>query len=309
MSASRRTDIPAFHMDWLLNRLREGHALVRNPVNPRSITRVDLSREAVDGIVFWTKNPAPLLEHIGALDGWPFYVQFTLTGYGPDLEPRVPDRARRLDTFRALAARIGPDRVTWRYDPIILSPAWPVAFHLETFEALCRELAGSTTRCVISVLDLYAKIRRPMLALGVRAPSEGEAADLARALHTLGAAHEITVSACCEPAFRAAGLPPARCIDASQLARPGEAPPAARRDPGQRPACACDRSVDIGHYGTCPHGCLYCYANPSRGRVLERLGRYDPGAPMLCDAPGPDDRVTQPRPRRASPGQGHLFQD
>ena len=125
LSASRRTDLPCAHAEWLCARFRAGEALVRNPMNPRRVSRVSLRREDVDGIVFWSKNPRPLMARLDAFDGYAYYFQFTLNGYGPEIEPNLPGVAERLATFRALAEKIGPERVLWRYDPILLSRVHP----------------------------------------------------------------------------------------------------------------------------------------------------------------------------------------
>jgi hypothetical protein len=121
ISASRRTDLPAAHADWLVNRSREGFVLVRNPMNPRQVSRVSLAREDVDGIVFWTKNPEPLMGRLDAFEGIPYYFQYTLTGYGQDAEANLPSVEARLDSFKRLSEKLGPERVLWRYDPVVLS--------------------------------------------------------------------------------------------------------------------------------------------------------------------------------------------
>ena len=167
LSVSRRTDIPAFYVPWFLHRIHAGFCLVPNPFRPAQVARVSLDPPDVDAFVFWSKNPDPLLPHLAELEarGYRFYFQFTLTGYDQRLEPNVPPLAERLATFRALARQTAPWRIVWRYDPIVLSSWTPPAWHRETFRRLAEALAGSTTRVVVSLLDVYRKARRRLAPL------------------------------------------------------------------------------------------------------------------------------------------------
>ena len=155
LSVSRRTDIPAYYSAWFLNRLAEGFVLVPNPHNPRQLSRIPLSPETVDCIVFWTKNPAPMLDALPRIEaaGYPFYFQFTLTPYGPRTEPGLPPKEELVRAFWALSRRLGPKRVVWRYDPVMVDGRYPTAWHLERFEALCNALEGAAERCVFSFVD------------------------------------------------------------------------------------------------------------------------------------------------------------
>ncbi|NLY29527.1 MAG: DUF1848 domain-containing protein, partial [Firmicutes bacterium] len=133
ISVSRRTDIPNYYSEWFLNRTKEGFVLVRNPVNFRQISRIRLAPDVVDGIVFWTKNPAPIISRLPELDEYMYYFQFTLTPYGKDIEPNIPEKSRVLAVFKRLSEMIGPDRVIWRYDPILINEKYTVAYHLDAF--------------------------------------------------------------------------------------------------------------------------------------------------------------------------------
>ena len=174
LSASRRTDIPNYYMDWFLHRVQEGFVYVRNPINPHQISRISLSPSVVDCIVFWTKNPENMLPHLGELAAYPYYVQFTLTSYGRDIEPNLPDKKNRLiPTFQALSSKIGKERVVWRYDPIFLNRRYTVSYHLAAFSEIARRLRGYTERVVISLIDLYAKTKRNTAGLFL-SPPEGD---------------------------------------------------------------------------------------------------------------------------------------
>lgn len=292
ISASRRTDIPAFYLDWFLERLRAGTVLTRNPMNPRQVSRISLKPEAVDGIVFWSKNPAPLLRRLPDLAAWPFYVQFTINPYSRDLEGDLPDKNTLADTFKRLADALGPERVVWRYSPIIVSAAYPESLHLDFFSGLADRLRGSTRKCNLAFLDIYAKIRKNMARLNIADIPEPDKTRIAGNLAAIARANSIAPGACGKLDTAGTGIPPARCVDAALLERLSGRPLRAKKDPGQRPDCSCARSVDIGSYNTCPHACLYCYANFAPETAQKRLASHDPHAPLLCDALRPGDVVT-----------------
>lgn len=282
VSASRRTDIPAFYAAWFAARLRDGEVLVRQPYRPRSVIRVDLSADAVDGVVLWTKNATPFLPVLPALAPRPFYFQFTLNPYGPPLEPGLPELAARIDTFRELSGRIGRHRVIWRYDPVVLSERTPPGYHLEQFDRLSRELCAYTDKCVMSFLDTYARNRRALIQHRLRGATADEMHEVASGFAAIARGRGLIVESCCEALLSpGSGVLPGRCIDAALLSRIAGKPLAVPRDTGQRPGCGCARSVDIGAYGTCGHGCVYCYANGSAERVRRRRAAHDPESPLL----------------------------
>ena len=167
ISASRRTDIPAYYADWFCNRIREGYVCVRNPMNFHQVSRIDLSPDVVDGIVFWTKNPLPLMARLEELRGYTFYFQFTLTPYGKDVEPCVPSKNDViLPAFQELSRRVGPERVIWRYDPILFTNRYTMDYHITFFSQLARRLEGYTRKCIISFVDLYRNTQTNMKGLG-----------------------------------------------------------------------------------------------------------------------------------------------
>ncbi len=298
LSASRRTDIPAFYAEWFMNRVREGYALVRNPMNPRQVSRVRLSPDAVDCAVFWTKDAAPMLPRLDALGGlFPFYFQYTLNAYGAPIEPGLPPLEDRLETFRALSREIGAERVVWRYDPVLLSDAIDVRWHAERFARVARALDGFTRTCVLSFIDLYDKIRRRVRPLGIRACSEEEARRLAEAFAEVAAAHGLALRTCAEKLdLSEYGVGHGCCVDGALIERLTGRTPPARRDANQREACGCLESVDIGQYDTCRHGCLYCYANHGPARVAALSRAHDPASPLLVGRPEPEDRITERKP-------------
>ena len=155
-----RTDIPAFYSEWLANRIREGYALVRNPFNPNQITKYRISPEVVDVISFCTKNPAPFFQYMDLLKEYKQCWFVTITPYGKDIEPHVPDKERVMESFIRLSEKVGKNAIIWRYDPVLLLDKYTLEFHLDAFEHMAKRLSGYTDTCIISFIDLYQKVKR-----------------------------------------------------------------------------------------------------------------------------------------------------
>lgn len=292
VSASRRTDIPAFFGDWFLNRVREGYALVPNPYNPKRFTRVPLTPDAAELVVFWTKNAGPFLPALDELNrrGFRYCFEYTLTGYGPDIEPGLGDKREAKETLLLLADRLGPDRVDWRYDPILVDRAHPAAWHEERFGALCREIGPRVGRCIVSFLTLYRSLGKRFSEV----PPEDKAR-LASLIGRTATESRLPVFACaCEEDLSAFGIGRAACIDPDRASRLIGRPVPAGKDAGQRPLCRCARSVDIGVYDTCRHGCAYCYAMQSPARRARLAAQYSADAPSLAGFPPPDAEIYVP---------------
>jgi hypothetical protein len=267
ISASRRTDIPNHHAAWFFSRITEGAAIVRNPFNPQQERRISLKPEAVDGIVFWTKNPLPMQGQLHRLQDYAYYFQFSVTAYGADIEPGIPDKETVIiPAFARLADQIGPERVIWRYDPILINAEYSLDDHRRAFDRIARRLHRHTRRCTISFLDTdYRGVRRNLKSLTEITPELQ--LKLGRELAAIAQDCGLAIEACAEPAdLGSCGIRPAHCVDASLFEKMLNRPLNVKKDKNQRPACGCASSVDIGQYNTCPNGCLYCYANYNRKR-------------------------------------------
>ena len=277
ISASRRTDIPAFYSRWFLRRLAEGFCDWINPFGGQ-VLHVSLRPQDTLGIVCWTRNPAPLAASLGALQqaGYGFAFHFTINGYPGELESHNPPVETALRAFRDLARRLPPGRAWWRYDPILLTQATPSAWHERNFSRLAEALEGQTRRCYFSFASFYRKTRRNLDASGLpwREPAIGEKLELARRLRLIARRHGIDMFSCCDDQLLAAGVEKARCVDASVFLP--EAAPSGFKLAPTRAGCGCTQSVDIGAYDTCAFGCAYCYATTSRRAALVRLGEHDP---------------------------------
>jgi len=303
ISASRRTDIPAFYTPWFMNRVREGFLLTRNPFNPHQLKRVSLLPDEVDAIVFWTRNPSMLMPHLQELDrlGYRYYFQYTLTGYPRNLEATVPRPRKAIQTFSELSDRIGPDRVVWRYDPILLSNMVDSNEHKRLFSKIASLLAGRTRRVVISFFDPYKKTQRNLSRIDGLVYSDitqdrGAMSDLARFMFGEANSHGMSIESCAELSdLQSAGIPPGKCIDAGLINTLFGLSVDEAKDPGQRKECGCVKSVDIGAYNTCLHGCAYCYATFSQGTVRSNRKKHDPHSPLLLGGvEGIDKRLLAP---------------
>lgn len=284
ISASRRTDIPRFYSDWFMNRIRAGYCTYPNPFNRKQVVRVSLKPEDVDVIVFWTKNPRPLMQHLQELDerGYRYYFQFTVNGYPRGIEPRVPTLEESIETFKELSRMVSPQRVIWRYDPIIWASAFDEEYHSNTFTQIAASLRGHTDRVVISLVDDYRGAWKRMTSIdGLRpcTPEDPGVASLLRRMADYTASAGMEIVSCAEPYdLREFGIRPGKCIDDEFIQRVFGIRVPARKDTGQRPACGCVLSRDIGVYGTCRHGCIYCYAAGLPGLKVDP---HDPASPSL----------------------------
>jgi hypothetical protein len=292
ISASRRSDIPAFYAPWFINRIRAGFCTVPNPFNPRQVSRISLLPEDLDVIVFWTRNPRPLFPYLDELDqrGCRYYFQYTLLGYPDQIDPHSPPRAAAISAFRELAARVGPDRVIWRYDPIVFSKLTGARYHAENYARLAAALEGATHRSVISLVDMYAKTRRRIEQLNqdgleisehLDAPSQ-HFDDLMNALVQTAQQNGLSIQSCAEVVdLTVYGAQPGKCIDDQYIAATFGLQVGHRKDPGQRNACGCVLSRDIGMYDSCLFGCPYCYATASIERARRNHAQHDPNSPSL----------------------------
>ena len=289
ISASRRTDMSAFYADWFINRIRAGWCTVPNPFNPNQVSRISLKLEDVDVIVFWTRNPRPLMRHLAELGarGYRYYFQYTLLDSPRPIDPHVPTLEASLRTFRELADRVGPERVIWRYDPIVWSNVTGTGFHQQTYERIAGELRGYTHRSVISLLDVYRKAEKRLKALAqhgieLATPDEDDLGKLMRALVETATANDIEITSCAEQIdLRPLGIRPGKCVDDEYIKRVFGLDVTHQKDPSQRQACGCVASRDIGMYDSCLFGCAYCYATSNLERARANHAQHHPDSTSL----------------------------
>ena len=281
ISTGMRTDIPAFYGKWLINRLNAGFVCVRNPYNERRITEYKLNPEVVDCICFCTKNPTPLLDHIDKeLKPYNQFWFVTITPYGKDVEPNVPDKFKVVEAFKTLSEKLGKNAVGWRYDPIFYGNGWTRERHIEAFSKIANELKGYTDFCVVSVLDLYKKVRKN--APEIYPPSNKEQLELLKQLVKIAKDNGITIKGCCEGRFlEEVGVDCSGCQTTETIEKAIGQKLIATKKQNVRGACNCLPGQDIGAYNTCLHLCKYCYANADKQSVLANAKRHNPNFPLL----------------------------
>ena len=309
LSVSRRTDIPAFYTEWFMNRIHEGFVMTRNPMSYHQVSKIPLSPDVLDCIVFWSKNPAPLLpylDEIGRL--YPFYFQFTVNAYEHDMEPNVAPLEKRLAVFREIAEKYGRERVIWRYDPLILTPKYDENWHIWQFERLAGRLSPFTDTCVFSFVDIYDKIKNN-LKTAEYLPFTNEAVKrIAGKFARISSEYHLRLKTCAEDVDLASyGIEHSCCIDPERIEKIIDLPIKTKKDPVQRAECHCVESIDIGQYNTCRHGCRYCYANYSMPSVEQSFSQHDPSSPMLIGHPEEEDKVTDRKVKSLKIEQMSLF--
>lgn len=287
VSVSRRTDVPAFYGEWFMNRLEAGFAGWKNPYGGQRHL-VSLCREAVLAFVFWSKNFRPFLPHLLAVReaGFPCLFHYTITGLPKELESNVVDAGDAIDSLRELGRLFSPEHIDWRYDPIIVSSRTDENYHADRFAWLAGQLEGHVKRCYVSFLTPYRKVLRNLGEFerkheaGLLGLDAGRRHALATRLAAIAAARGIAMFSCCGDALTGGQIQKARCIDGELLSRLHPGLPAGRQIP-TRPECGCSAAVDIGCYDTCPHGCVYCYANMNRPKAAHAHALHDPESAFL----------------------------
>lgn len=293
INTGARTDTVQYYSTWLLNRFEAGYVLARNPLFPSKVTRYELTPDKVDCVVFCSKNYAPILSRIDELTArFHTYFHYTITAYGKDVEPGVPDIETSIDTLLALSEKVGARRVSWRYDPILLTQNYTLERHLETFERMARRLSGHVDRCIFSFVEMYQKLHFNMPEL---VPLSLESMDaLARGIGARAARHGLPIQTCgTNGDYRRYGIAPSGCMTLDILSRANGIEFRALKHRGMRPGCHCIESRDIGAYDTCLNGCRYCYANQSPAKARENYPRHDPDSPLLLGKLLPTDVIQQ----------------
>lgn len=294
ISASRRTDIPAYYSEWFMNRIREKYALVRNPINVHQVSRISLHPDVVDCIVFWSKNPQPMISRMGELHDYMYYFQYTLNAYEGEIERNLPSLAERISTFQALSKKIGKHRIVWRYDPIILNEYYTIDWHINNFSRLADQLWDLTERCTISFIDMYAKITNNVRNLGIHAIPDDRIIILAGALSSVARSHGLIINTCAEKIdLSCCHIEHGSCVDSKMIEKLIGYSVDTEKDRNQRTECGCASSIDLGYYNTCRNGCVYCYANHSHRVLEDNFNAYDRNSPLLCSHITELDKITE----------------
>ena len=277
INASGRTDVVAYYMDWFVNRWNEGYFDVRNPFNPKLVSRIYVSD--IDMIVFCTKNPLPLLDTIHQFSV-PIQLQVTITGYFEDIEPNVPDKREVIECIKKLSTYLGKENVCVRYDPILLNSKYDAVYHIRAFNKLCTMLKGYVSKMIVSFVDEYKNVRDNHL--DYHEPSYEEYLKVKEAFEK----NDIKVVSCMENKYQI-GDETDCCVSIKyaferigKLFKEWKA-----RD------CHCVEMVDIGAYNSCLHGCKYCYANFDSKQISKNHMLHDPKSSLLIGQLSLDDQI------------------
>ena len=290
ISASRRTDIPSFYGDWFIERLKKEYILIQNPRVADRLTKIDIKRENIDCIVFWTKNSSNLIDKLDEIDrlGYRYYFEYTITGYGNDIEKNLPDLDSKIDEFIKLSKRVNGN-VNWRYDPIMVNKKYSLKHHIKTFNYISRRLRNYTDRCRISFIDNYKHMDKKFRVL-----SQNEMEFLGRNLSKIAKRDNIKISTCCEEIdLRKYDIRSGGCIEREYIEKLIGEKIEVKKDTTQRYGCKCIKTIDIGTYNTCGNGCIYCYANYKEHSREALLKNHNPKSPTLIGEPRGDEIITE----------------
>ena len=287
-----RTDIPAFYSEWLINRIKEGFVYVRNPYYKSQVTKYNLSPDVVDCLAFCTKNPEPMLKYLDELNVYKQYWFVTITPYGKDIEPLVPDKEKVIESFKRLSEHIGVESIHWRYDPIFIGNGFDVKKHIEEFVKMAKKLKGYTKNVTISFLDLYEKVKRN--APNLRPPTKEEAIEIGKAFAKIGNENDMVIHSCCEKTYLAEyGIDCKGCMSQEIIEKATGLKLKPPKRKNIRTECNCLMGNDIGAYNTCGHLCKYCYANANATLVRENMKKHNKVSPFLIGESEEGDKIVQ----------------
>jgi protein-arginine kinase activator protein McsA len=269
-------------LKWFINRLKAGFVYIKNPMNANQVSRVELNTGVVDCIVFWSKNPEPLVEKLDFIDelGYKYYFQFSITPYNSDIETGLVNKRRIIETFIRLSDKIGKEKVVWRYDPIILNDQFPIEFHIDSFYKMAGRLSEYADECIISFVDPYKKTNKYNI---IRDITESEMKIIADEFSKIAAEKAMIIKTCAEGIdLSKYNIQHASCIDRNRIESIIGAPlhNKVKKD-GQRKNCGCIECIDVGAYNTCKNGCLYCYATFNQELADKNYNNHFPDSPLL----------------------------
>ena len=278
ISASRRTDIPAFFTDWFIKRLEQRSVLVKNPYSGR-VREVSLLPAHVHSIVLWSKDFRPLLRRIDEVEKHApnLFFHFTTTGIPKALEQQTPDMKDAVKDFIFISNRYSPGHIIWRFDPVVITDRLPFEFYEDNFARLAGALKGHTTECYFSFMEPYKKVLRnfgkytdhKLVELSTEKRQE-----YAGRLSAIAEKNGMKLVACCNEYLVNGDIGMAKCIDGERLARLFKDMDLSTKPAPTRKGCGFAQAIDIGAYDTCAHGCLYCYANSDKEKAKRFLKSF-----------------------------------
>lgn len=286
--ASGRTDIPAFYSNWFINRVKAGFVDVRNPFNQKLVSRIYFSD--VDLIMFCSKNPLPMINKLDILKV-PVLFHVTITPYGKDVEPNIPDKRLIIDGVKKLSLVLSTDNVVVRYDPIFLSDKYNVDYHIRAFDKLCKNLNGYVNKIIVSFMDEYKNVRSNKNILKYRAFTREDYKKIGEAFSKSAYDNGMSVQTCFEDEdLTQYGFVKGECLS-HELAYILTGKKFKSSNVRKEKKCECVQMVDIGDYNSCMHMCKYCYANYDEKAVSNNFERHDDNSSLLIGSIQRDDVI------------------
>ena len=292
LNTGLRTDIPGFFSEWFYNRIDDGFVYVRNPYAKNQIYSYRLDPELIDCMIFCTKNPKPMLENLEKIDKFNQYWQITITPYEKEVEPNVPPVDNVLESFKYLSNRLGKENVTLRYDPIFINEKYTLETHIESFEYIADSLSDYTTEAIISFIDLYEKTKRNFPK--TKEVNKDERLMIGKEFARIGKKNNILIKTCVEGTeLDKFGIDSSGCMTKEVIEKAMNKNLNIPKQKARKGQCYCLLNNDIGEYNTCPHGCLYCYANSNKKLVNRNLKLHNPKSPILIGGINEEDIIIE----------------
>ncbi len=280
LNTGNRTDIPAFYSEWFMNRIHEGFVMVRNPYYPTQIIKYSLDPKVIDCLIFCTKNPTPMIEHLNELNDFNQLWFVTITPYASDIEPNVINKYDVIEATKQLSKHLGKNCVEWRYDPIFINERYTKEYHKRAFHKIARELSGYISEVVISFIDLYPKTIKNFPE--VKAVSKEDQEELSIEFSKIAQAYDFKMRTCLEDSSLSKyGINTNGCMTQDVIERAIGKSLKIKKNIQTRQGCKCLLGNDIGVYNTCGHLCKYCYANFSKELVIKNMKNHNPMSPLL----------------------------
>lgn len=281
LSPCGRTDTVQYYTPWLMKRLEEGYAYSRNPLFKNKVTKMNLTPENVDGIVFCSKNYKPLFPYLEWIEErYNTYYHYTITAYGKEIEPGVPSIDDSIDTLIQLSKVVGKNKIAWRYDPILFTEVYTLEKHLKTFAYMAQKLAPYIDRCIFSYVEMYKKLETNMPEI---IPfTDEDRIQIAEGIGAIAGKYGIYVQTCgTNGDYSEYGIHTSGCMTLDVLGRANGVEFKNVKHKGSRKGCHCIESRDIGAYDTCMNGCKYCYANKTPQKAFENYKLHNPESPIM----------------------------
>lgn len=281
INTGSRTDTVQYYTEWLMKRFEEGFVYSRNPMFPNKVIRYELNPKVVDCIVFCSKNYEPILPYIKTItDKFNTYFYYTITAYGKDVEPNVPDIDESIETLIKLSSLVGRQRIAWRYDPILLTEKYTKNRHYKTFNYIAQKLSPHIDRCIFSFVEMYKKLKANMPEIILL--TEKDKIEIAKNIGAISKKYNMKIQTCAtKEEYEQYGILTSGCMTAEILGNANNIKYKKLKHTGNRKNCNCIENRNIGDYDTCPNGCKYCYANQNPEIALANYKKHNPNSPLI----------------------------